>query len=202
MWGKAKNLLLLLSLALNIPFIVMWAASMVESADAAPAEVALPTPAPRTMAPGSATPRTHIPRSYNQSMTEGSRSVYRDVGVTEEQWHEIEPRLAEFRAAMFRLGREMKRQRDELVDLFAAPELDYEAAQAKQEEILGAQSRMSELVYENMLADHEILTPQQQGVFFKKLRDYCGRSGSALPGRPTNTMHGQPWSNQRKGTNN
>jgi Spy/CpxP family protein refolding chaperone len=187
MWGKAKNLLLLLSLALNVPFILMWAAANTSqlrasvSQGSTPRESAAHEPIrgpSNVSSTRSPMPRTFWPRS------EGTRSVYREVGVTEEQWHEIEPRLANFRTAMFQLSCEMKRQRNELVELVAASELDYDAIRAKQDEILESHRQTSDLITQNMLQDREILTADQQTKFFKKLRDFCGPSSKSTPIRP------------------
>jgi Spy/CpxP family protein refolding chaperone len=185
MLGKAKDLLLLLSLSLNVPFILMWAAANTTQSRAAtrgesrpqePTSTETSTPA-RAVNP---MPRAPMPRSFNPSRSEGTRSVYREVGVTEEQWHEIEPRLAQFRATLYRLGRDMKRERDELVELVAAAELDYDAIRSKEESLLETHRKTNELITENMLADREILTADQQDKFFKKLRDYCGPSPSSI----------------------
>jgi Spy/CpxP family protein refolding chaperone len=197
MWVKAKTLLLLLSLALNVPFIALWAANTTQTYASVYGESVSREPT-RRESPSASTARGAVPRLYS-SRPEGTRSVYREVGVTEEQWHEIEPRLAQFRASMFRLGCEMKRQRDELVELVAAPELDHEAIRAKQEEILESHRRTGDLVTENMLADREILTLEQQEKFFKKLRDYCGPSTkSPTPGnRPPSSKYGPAFGSQR-----
>jgi Spy/CpxP family protein refolding chaperone len=181
MWGKVKTLLLLLSLSINVPFLVVWASRGTRVAAVETAPSASP-----------ATPRNLTPRVFPPPRPDGSRGVYRDVAVTEEQWHEIEPRLAKFRTAMFVLGRDMKKQRDELVELVAAPELDMVAIQAKQEELLESHRKSGELVTQNMLADRDVLSPEQHAKFFKKLRDYCApptTNGMASP-RPSNGKFG------------
>jgi Spy/CpxP family protein refolding chaperone len=174
MWVKVKTLLLLLSLAVNVPFLAMWSANMADPSAAARRQLRACQTTSTDVPSGATTSRSVIPRGFSSGRTEPSRSVYREVGVTEEQWHEIEPRLAQFRAAMFRLGRDIKRQRNELVDLIAAPDLDIEAVRAKQDEILDVHRRMGELVADNLLADRETLTTDQQAEFFKKLRVHCG----------------------------
>jgi hypothetical protein len=197
-WSKAKDLLLLLSLALNVPFILMWAAAntpQLHASVSGDSNRREPATVPPHGAVGAAWTRSGMPRVLTSPRTEGTRAVYSEVGVSEEQWHEIEPRLAQFRTAYFRLGCDMKRKRDELVNLIAASELDSDAISAKQEEILETHRKISNLVTENMLADREILTADQQTKFFKKLRDYCGPSANSTPSRPSakyGTAFGSP----------
>jgi Spy/CpxP family protein refolding chaperone len=189
MWRNAKDLLLLLSLSVNVPFILMWAAANAPPKIAAEAQTqhtGSPLSTEFTKLDPTVMARRQLQvRPVGPPRSDGTRSVYRELGVTGEQWCEIEPRLGKFRSDMFKLAREMKRQRDQLVNLVAAPELDYDAIQAKQEEILDAHRRTGELVVENMLADREILTPEQRTRFFKKMRDFCAPTvmPKAVPNR-------------------
>src|SRR5262245_63982550 len=98
MWGKAKNLLLLLSVAVNVPFILLWAAHAASPVAAAPAASPHADSGVRDSARAFTSPRgPSMPRGF-PSRTEGSRSAYGAVGVSEEQWQKIETRLAKFRS--------------------------------------------------------------------------------------------------------
>ena len=199
MCGKVKTLMLVSSMALNVPFIALWAANTMQPREKATPEAATLEPVSPGVSPRAPYPRGPAPRASFPGRPETTRSVYREIGATTEQWQEIEPRLAQFRESMSRLGRELKQDHDELVILVAATEPDDESIRVKQEEILEGHRRIEELVLENMMADKEILTPEQQAKFFKKLRDYCGRTGAGpmMGGRGPAQKFGPPPVSQR-----
>jgi Spy/CpxP family protein refolding chaperone len=64
-----------------------------------------------------------------------------------------------------------------MIDLIAAAQPDRQAIAAKQEEILAGQRKMQELVIGQLLAEKQVLTPQQQKELFDLLRQGSERSG-------------------------
>jgi HEAT repeat protein len=74
------------------------------------------------------------------------------------------------------------RARLELLDLLAAPEPDMKTIVVKQEEILAGQRRMQELVIKHILAEKELLTPEQLKELFNLLRQRsrCGGRGPMI----------------------
>jgi len=106
--------------------------------------------------------------------------LYRSLAVTDEQRQRLEPRLAQFQQATRSVCQETQRKRAELIDLVAAAQTDRTAIRAKQEEILAGQRRMQELVLEQLLAEKEVLTAEQQKELFDMIRRHSGCMGAAL----------------------
>jgi len=156
MWKKIVPLLIILSVALNLAFVGVWAFRGLRG---------------RWFGHGPCRPRA--------GRSEVNCPLHRRLGATPEQWRRIEPRLAEFRRASQEVCSDVMRKRGEMIDLIAVPEPDREAIKAKQEEILAAQRRMQQLVIEHLLAEKEVLTPEQQ----KELFDLLRRRSCAGPGR-------------------
>ena len=105
--------------------------------------------------------------------------LHRELGTSEKQWQEIGPRLMEFKASAQAVCQNTKQLREELIDLIAAPQTDFEAIRAKQDEILAGQRRMQELLISHLLAEKEMLTREQQKTLFDMIRkqgDCPGRS--------------------------
>jgi Spy/CpxP family protein refolding chaperone len=153
---KNAILLMVLSVALNVGFAGIWAA--------------------RTVA-GHWSAREGRHKDYDGAVW---CPLYRSLDVTDEQWRQLEPRLVEFHRASRALCQEIQRMRLELVDLIASAETDRSAIAAKQEEIRAGQRRMQELVIEQLLAEKEILTAEQQKELFDRIRRYSGRMGPAV----------------------
>jgi len=156
MWKKTKPLLILLSVALNVAFVAIWAAH------------SLPT---------------HLRGPYGPGRGEGMRALFhRRLGVTEAQWREIEPRLAEFHKSARPMCDELNRARAELIDLIAAPNPDLTAIRAKQEELLAGQRRMQELVINHLLSEKKTLRVDQQRRLFDMLRrrSVCAGRGPVM----------------------
>jgi len=154
MWARLKPLLGVLSLALNLAFISTWIMHAV------PARFGCAGPC--------AGPEGQGPVSC---------PLHRKLGTTEEQWREIEPRLAEFQKSAKELCRSINKRRLEMIDHIAASEPDREAIRTKQEEILAGQRRMQELVIEHLLAEKEMLTPEQREALFDLFRQRTGCVG-------------------------
>ncbi len=149
MWKKMKTVIVILifSVALNTAFGAMWAIHRL------PAHLGC---------------AGHEADSNAESCV--SCPLHSKLGMSEKQWQEIEPRLAEFQTSCQAICREIDRLRKELIDLIAAPQTDSEAIGAKQDEILAGQRRMQELLISHLLAEKEMLTPQQQKTLFEMIR--------------------------------
>lgn len=105
--------------------------------------------------------------------------LHRQLGVTHGQWQRLEPRLAQFHQAAQTVCQDTQHKRAELIDLIATG-MDRTAQAAKQEEILAGQRRMQQLVIEQLLAEKEVLTPEQQTKLFDMIRTHSGCAGPAL----------------------
>ena len=142
MWKKIAPLLIVLSAALNVAFLGIWAV-----------QVAAPLLAADLMYDG----QVWCP-------------LHRRLNVTAEQWRQIEPGLAEFRRKSQALCADMNRLRGELIDLIAIDEPDRQAIAAKQNQIRAGQQQMQQLVVEHLLAEKEMLTTPQQKALFGLIR--------------------------------
>jgi Spy/CpxP family protein refolding chaperone len=179
MWKKIAPLLVVLSVALNIAFISVWA---VHAA------------------------RTHWPTDAAGD-SEMWCPLHRRLNVTDEQWQRLKPRIVEFRDRSQTICAEMNRLRTEVIDLIASDDPDRQAIAAKQEDIRAGQQRMQELVVEHLLAEKQVLTAGQQKELFDLIRQrsVCHGPGrmmglpnaeTALPTTPHGRSHGQRHSNQ------
>lgn len=116
--------------------------------------------------------------SWMDDESEGKCPLHNRLGTTPEQWKRIEPLVTAFRDESQAVCREVTQARLELLDLLAASEPDMQKIAAKQEEIRACQRRMQELVIKHILAEKELLTPEQQAKLFELLRkrsDCAGR---------------------------
>jgi len=147
MWKKSKLYLIVASVALNGAFIAMWVAH------AAPPQQALD---------GDDTRVAEAPIWC---------PLHRQLNVTVEQWEEIEPRLREFQARVAELCQQTDAMRSEVIQLIAADDPDVEAIRAQQDEILETKRRIQRLVLAHLLAEKEVLMPEQQQRLFGMLRD-------------------------------
>lgn len=161
MWKKAGVYLIVVSVALNVAFVAMWIAYA---------------------APSQARPEETGQRETQQTIW---CPLHRELGVTEEQWAQIEPRLRKFQAAVGELCQEVNGKRSEVIALIAAEQPDAEAIRAKQDEILATKRSIQGLVVDHLLAEKQILTPQQQQQLFEMLRNRtCYGAGPPMSGRP------------------
>ena len=153
MWKKIAPMLIVLSVALNVAFIGVWAFQTV---------------------------RSRWPAGYIEDHGKIWCPLHRHLNVTDEQWHRIEPRMKEFLRNSQDLCKDINRLRGEMIDLIAAAEPDRQAIAAKQEQIRAGQQRMQQLVIEHLLAEKQVLTAEQQKELFDMIRR---RSTCAGPGR-------------------
>ena len=153
MWKKIALMLIVLSVALNVAFISVWAFQTV---------------------------RSHWPAGHIEDHGKVWCPLHRHLNVTDEQWRQIEPRMKEFLRNSQDICQDINRLRGEMIDLIAADEPDRQAITAKQDQILAGQGRMQQLVIEHLLAEKQVLTVEQQKELFDMIRR---RSACSGPGR-------------------
>jgi Spy/CpxP family protein refolding chaperone len=158
MWKKLAPLLIVLSVALNIAFISIRAVDAI---------------------------RNHWGNNGNVCHDKVWCPLHRRLNVTDEQWQEIEPRLADFQKTVQEIRGTVHRSRTEMLDLIAADKPDREALRAKQDEILAGQRRMQDLVIGQLLKEKEILSSEQAKKLMCFLFAQCvgkatGSQGNAL----------------------
>jgi Spy/CpxP family protein refolding chaperone len=151
MWRSSKRFLIVASVALNLAFIGVWLAHAIP---AGVGEEVAPSP-PVT------TGRIWCP-------------LHEQLNVSNEQWEQIEPRLKEFRKSAQSVCRHVSKLRLEVLELIAAPTPDREAIAAKQEEIQAGRRKMQGLMIGHLLAEKEILTPEQEERLFALIREHVG----------------------------
>ena len=151
MFRKLVPWLIVVSVALNLTFIGVWAGRAVAC-------------------------RRAQHGACGHAGTQGGITcpLHQKLGTNPEQWKQIEPRLTAFREASQAACQEIGRKRTELIDLLAAPQVDRQAITAKQEEILAGQRKVQVLVIDHLLAERDVLTPQQQKALFDLLRERGG----------------------------
>lgn len=152
---KTKFLLGLLSVTLNVAFVAGWGW--------------------RTMRASSGT--IILPPAAGSS---AGLSLHQQLGLTPEQWRQIEPGLTQFRKETAASFEHMNRQRNELLELLAAPQPDRERLRMKQQEIQATQRQCQERLLSHILAERQVLLPDQQRKYFDLLRL---QPGAHLPER-------------------
>ena len=147
MWKTIKRCSMVVSIALNVAFVGIWIAY---------AAASIPSP-----------------WQTGKSITQQQKiwcPLHRELDVTEQQWEQIEPRLIEFQAAVAKLRQKFQSIRPEVIDLIAAEDCSLEAIRAKQDEIMATKSQIQGLMVNHLIAEKQILTPNQQEQLFKMLR--------------------------------
>jgi Spy/CpxP family protein refolding chaperone len=119
-----------------------------------------------------ASPETTVPPLAADSSA--GLSLHQQLGLTPEQWREIEPRLAQFRKETAASFEHMNRQRNELLELLEAPEPDRERLSVKQQEIQATQRQCQERLLAHILVERQVLSPDQQRKYFELLRQQPG----------------------------
>lgn len=149
MWPKLKPLLIILSIALNIAFVSVWAVRVL------PQRAGL-------------TAKDTAPRGCEDC------TLHRELGTSETQRRQMEPKQAAYLDSTQALCRRAQELRGELIDLIAAPAPDGVAIAATQDSILEIQRQMQTLVVEHLLAEKQVLNPAQQQKLFSMMRQRCG----------------------------
>ncbi|MCF8106677.1 MAG: periplasmic heavy metal sensor [Desulfohalobiaceae bacterium] len=158
MWHRLKTPLIALSVGLNLAFIAMWIAQTVPELSTGSK--------PATNAAG-----------------DGPDFLHRTIGVTSEQWRQIEPHIRQFRKNAQTQRRTISALRMELMELLAASGLDERRIRAKQEQILTEKSKMQNQVIELLLLEKRILKPEQQKALIGVIHGYCsGNETGDSPG--------------------
>ncbi|HMA66999.1 MAG TPA: periplasmic heavy metal sensor [Desulfosalsimonadaceae bacterium] len=154
MWNSGKKLLFALSLGLNAAFIAIWLMHA---------------------APGFMAERQHVKTSGEN----GLDLLHKKIGVTAEQWQQIEPGIQEFRKKAQARQQAIGKLRSELMELLAAPGVDEKTIRAKQDEILAEKRQMQNLVIELLLLEKKVLKPAQQRALLAEIHRLCscGESG-------------------------
>jgi Spy/CpxP family protein refolding chaperone len=145
-WRKARPIVLAVSVALNLAVLSAW------GAQAIPAHLRL-----ESRGAGGAQPEIWCP-------------LHRALGVSEEQWRQIEPGLLAFHQQAQESCLRLQQWRDECLKLVAAPEPDMAAIHELQQKVLDGQGRMQGLVLQQLLAEKKVLTPAQQEQLFSMIR--------------------------------
>jgi len=147
MWKKAMPLLVILSVALNLAFAAVWIAHALSERLAGREQRARET---------AASPIWH--------------PLHQQLELGEQQWREIEPRLKQLQETSQGLCQHIRRLRGEILDIIREPEPDRNAIRARQQEILEGQRKMQSLVIEHLLAEKQLLTPEQQSRLLHLIR--------------------------------
>jgi len=145
-WRKARPIVLAVSVALNLAVLSMWGAQAIPArlhAEGAPA--------------GGGQSDIWCP-------------LHRALGVSEAQWHRIEPGLLKFHQQVQENCLRLQQWRDECLKLVAAPEPDMAAIHVLQQKVLEGQGRMQGLVLRQLLAEKQVLTAAQQEQLFSMIR--------------------------------
>lgn len=150
--AKAKTLLVLLSVTLNVAFVAGWGWRAIRPA----------------------------PESSAGSPCASALSLHQHLDLTPEQRRELEPRLEQFRKETAATFTQLNRERNELLELLAAPEPNRELIRAKQQEIQADQRQCQERLIAHILAEKQALSPDQQRKYFDLLRQ---QPGTHLPER-------------------
>lgn len=158
MWGNSKRFLIVASVTLNLAFVGVWLAHAI------PAGMGEEVGAPAARSGAIWCP------------------LHQRLDVSPEQWARIEPLLQEFRQAAQSVCQHVSTLRLEMMELIAAPNPNRKAIAAKQAEIQASQGRMQDLVISHLLAEKEILTPEQQERLFTMIREQgeCVRQGPRI----------------------
>jgi Spy/CpxP family protein refolding chaperone len=148
--GRKLPLVLIFSIGLNVAFIAVWAVKSL------PERTAQIQPAPATDDEG----RMWCP-------------LYRQLGVDSVQWQQIEPRLRLFQAEVAAKRTAIAKLRAQMLEILASESLDSQELQGIQEEILACQGQMQVLVVSHLLAEKQLLTPEQRSKLFKMMQACC-----------------------------
>jgi Spy/CpxP family protein refolding chaperone len=152
-----KIIMVIFSVCLNLAFVGMWAVHKLPCC------------------------QKGSPAKNNQGCNEGIWCpVYQKMGLSDAQWHQLEPSLLELMKSTSAISKELDRSRAELLALISSPQPDPDKIRACQEEILRGQQKIQDQVISCLLAQKKVLTPNQQKAFFKTMRESCCCGDQAL----------------------
>ena len=110
--------------------------------------------------------------------------LHRELGLSPQQWEQIEPVLRALQEQGQALHRELSQERDQMIGLLAAAEVDWNAVRRRQETILEGHRRMQDMVLEQLVAEKEVLDDEQGAKLFGLLRQRaaCAAGGPPMMG--------------------
>jgi Spy/CpxP family protein refolding chaperone len=160
MWNLIRKPLLALSLGLNLAFVAIWL--------------------------GHSFPAWNIGQKVTNT-TAGHSSVpsvlHRKIGVTPEQWEQIEPIILDFREKAENQRQMITSLRGQLMELLIMSDVDETAIRSKQEEILAGQRRMQNLVIDHLLKEKKLLSADQAKKLLQSLCEQCRPNGGMVPAK-------------------
>ena len=158
MWRKVRPIVLAVSVALNVALLSTWAVHAVP---------------------------THL-LGENHAEETGQQDIWcplhRELGVTEEQWEKIEPAMVRFQEKVRQQSQNLRKLRDEMLELLRSPDVDREKMEAQQEKIIRGHRKMQDIVLEHLLAEKRLLTDSQEANLFGMLADRMGCLGPMMGG--------------------
>jgi len=165
---QTKTLLVLLSVTLNVTFVVGWGirAMRTSPVGGSPAGVA---------------------------------PLHQQLDLTPAQLLQIEPLLQDFRNSSAATMRDVEKRRSELLDLLAAPQPDRVRIEETQRAIQAGQRQCQTLVVGHIMAEAQILTPEQRQKYFDLLRQSpAGQAHGGMGRWLQGTQNQAPPADQRK----
>lgn len=141
-----RRSLLVLSLCLNIAFVVSWAVRAMP-------DLLGPAPAAREAGPGQVVP-----------------ALFDTLDATPEQRQKLAGLAAGFSEEAMATRRAVRAKRDRLLDLLAAETLDRAAIQAAQQDILAGQGRMKDAVVNLLIEARAMLSREQYLALIADIR--------------------------------
>jgi Spy/CpxP family protein refolding chaperone len=160
MWRRIRILAIILSVSLNVAFVVVWATRAVSthSKSCDPA-----------MCMNDSTGKIWCP-------------LHRALGTTDEEWRTLEPMQRQYRAESQAVCREVSGLRAEMIDLLAKPDANRDSIRVKQDQIIDAQRKMQDLTIEHLLSEKQVLSAAQQAKLFSMMKrgDGCAAQGTMM----------------------
>ncbi|MFW5966422.1 MAG: Spy/CpxP family protein refolding chaperone [Persicimonas sp.] len=115
--------------------------------------------------------------------SEAACPLERELGISEAQKEELKPIQKKFRTSRGELCQTIRRHRIALLEELESADPDQEAIEAARNEIAAHQRQMQQLVIDHLLAEKEVLDPDQQREFFDRLRSHSDCAGAMAPGQ-------------------
>lgn len=107
--------------------------------------------------------------------------AYEELDLSPEQQARLEAGRDGFVQTVNQSGNRMIRFHTELLDLLAADAVDHAAVEAKLNEISANHRAMQRAIVEHLLADREVLSPEQRQQFFAVLKERMRAQGAPGP---------------------
>ncbi|MBU4192004.1 MAG: periplasmic heavy metal sensor [Pseudodesulfovibrio sp.] len=154
-----RRSLLVLSLCLNIAFVAFWAVrAMPDMFDPPP-----------------------VLRGTGHGLV--AVALFDELDATPEQREQLAAFAARFSEEAGATRRVVRMERERLLDLLAAENLDKAAIQAAQQRILDGQARMKDAVVDLLIEARAMLSREQYQILIASIRARSERPGAGMPGR-------------------